>query len=412
MDYFALTHAEKRVYNQTITSRRRAHWRRIEVHLLTLDGQFVRALTPKFYNGQVTIDTDQTPSRTLQLQLIDQSRALVFDPSSAGEMPLHRKYQLRVIDARLIPGLDNRWIDVTVFTGPIRSFNRQGPLVSLTADGTERLAMGTVRKAHAWLRKTRITTVITGLLTLAGARAIEIPDLPETTAVHVHVGTKKVKKHGHEVTHKKRRVRGFNVHRSDTYWDKCVTLSQGVNRHLYADSYGVFKLRPHAERPVFHFNGDILMGDVELNRPPNEGPNTWVVTGAKPKGSKKQVSSGLVGFPNAFPLSAYGLAWHGEPAQILDETSNPHLTTIKACRRVALRKRDRAMAVTAEATFDAVPIPWLAVNEREMVTAQASWGVPSVIINQLTYPLTMDESPMTVGAAKRAEPRMRRNGAE
>lgn len=412
VDYYQLSHHDRRVYRSTVMGSRRAHRRRIEVHLLTLDGGFVASMTPKLYNGSVTVDVESSPSRTLQLQIIDQARSLVFEPTSGGEMPSHRKYQLKIVDARLIARLDNEWVDVTVFTGPIRDFARQGAVVSLTADGAERLAMGTVRKARAWLRRTKMTDVIIGLLQAAGAQAIVIPDLPKTTSVHVHVGTTHHERKGkdgkmHHATQHFRHVKGFVVHKSNTYWEKASVLGSALNRHLYADSYGVFRLRPHPERPVFHFTEDMLLGDVELSRPASDAPNTWVVQGGKPKGHKRKVSSGLVGLPHAHPLSAYSLAWHGEPAQVLEQTSNPHLKTKKACRAVAIRKRDRAAKVLAEASFDAVPFPPLAVHELDMVSAQAGWGIANVVIGQLTYPITMDESPMTVGAVKRAHPRRR-----
>lgn len=396
MQYDTLSHAEKQLYNQTIVG---THRRRVELHILTLDGRVVGSLSPKITTGQITLDVTATPMQVATLTFVDRSRSLVFEPDAAGQAPLHRKYQLRINDSRMIPGLG--WVDCHVFTGPLWDFERRGSEVDLIAHSVDRLAMGTVRKAKVWLRKTKKTDVIRGLLTEAGATRLRIPDLRDTTAVHVHVGHTHPKKKG-EKPHKTRRKSGFEVDHTDTYWDKATGLAESLNRLLFPTSSGTFELRPHPQRPVYHFNR-ALLGDVDMTRPGDDGPNTFIVTGAKPKGSKHRVTSGPVGFPAGHPLSATSLAWHGKPYVIEERIQNPHFKTKKACRAVAVRKRDRAARVVAEVSFDALPIPWL--RPWDLVTAAANWGVPAVHIQQLTYPLTPDSSPMTVGAVRRAVPR-------
>jgi hypothetical protein len=180
-----------------------------------------------------------------------------------------------------------------------------------------------------------------------------------------------------------------------------------MNRLLFPTADGAIALRSHPERPVYHFNR-ALLADVDLSRPGEDGPNTFLVTGSKPKGSKHRVSSGLVGFPAGHPLSADSLAWHGKPYQILDTTQNPHAKTKAECHAIAIRKRDRAARMLVDISFDAMPIPWL--RPWDMVSAEANWGVPTTHIQQLTYPLTPDTSPMTVGAVQLARPRLRHRG--
>lgn len=395
MRYANLSRAQKRLYNRTIV---RTHKRRIEMHVLTLNGRVVRSLTPKILTGTVTTDVESTPMQVLEMSLVDRRRALVFEPDGAGEAPLHRRYMLQVNDMRYIPTLG--WVDCEVFTGPIWTFNRTGAEVKLTAHSVDRLAMGTIRRAKMWRHKTKKTDIIRGLLQEAGATRLRIPDLRFTTPVHVHVGVTHPDRKG-EKPHKVRRRTGFEVTHQNTYWDKASGLGDSMSRLLFPTADGAFDLRSHPERPVYHFNR-ALVSPVALERPTNDGPNTFIVVGGKPKGSKRRVSSGKVGFPAGHPLSASQLAWHGKPYEVLDKTQNPHFKTIAECKKVARRKRDRAARMLTDVSFDALPIPWL--RPWDMVTSAAGWGVPSVHIRQMTYPLTPDNSPMTIGSVKRATP--------
>lgn len=395
MKYAHLTRAEKRLYNQTIA---RTHRRRVELHILTLDRRIVRSLTPKITAGTVTLDVHQVPMMVATLTFLDPTRSLVFEPDSAGDAPLHRKFMVHINDSRYIPTLG--WVDCDVFTGPIWDFERKGAEVSLTAHSVDRLASGTIRRAKMWRRKTKKTDIIRGLLQEAGATRLRIPDLRFTTPVHVHVRHVHPKKHTKKA-HTVRRITGFHTTTQDTYWDKASGLGDSMNRLLFPTADGAFELRSHPERPAYHFNG-ALLAEPDLSRPGSEGPNTFLVIGAKPKGSKRQVSSGLVGFPNSHPLSANELAWNGKPYQILDKIHNPHAKTKAECRKIAIRHRDRAARMLVEISFDALPVPWL--RPWDLVTAETSQGRLGVHIRQMTYPLSADSSPMTVGAVKRPVP--------
>lgn len=398
MKYDHLTHAQKKLYNQTIVG---THRRRIELHILTLDGKLVRSLSPKYVTGQVTLDVEQTPMMVATLTFVDRHRSLVFEPDSAGDAPMHRKFMVQIVDSRFIPTVG--WIDCDVFTGPIWDFDRAGAVVSLVAHSVDRLASGTIRRAKMWRRKTKKTTIIRGLLAEAGATRMRIPDLRFTTAVHVHVRQTHPKKHDKE-PRTIRRVTGFQTTEQNTYWDKATGLADSMSRLLYPTADGTFELRSYPERPVFHF-GDCLLGDPDLKRPGKEGPNTFLVIGAKPKGSKRRVSSGLVGFPAWHPLSADALAWNGKPYQVLEKTQNPHCKTTAECRKVAVRKRDRAARMLVEPSFDAPPVPWL--RPWDLVTVATRAGRLSVHVRQMTYPLGGDETPMTVGSVKKPVPHHR-----
>jgi len=207
--------------------------------------------------------------------------------------------------------------------------------------------------------------------------------------------------------HKTRTRTGFEVTRLNTYWDKASGLADSMNRLLFPTADGTFELRSHPERPIHHFDKSLL-AEPELDRPGDDGPNTFLVVGAKPKGSKRRVTSGLVGFPNNHPLSASSLAWNDKPYQILDKTQNPHAKTKAECRAIARRKRDRAARMLVEVSFDALPIPWL--RPWDLVTVETGQGRLRVWIKQMTLPLSADTTPMTIGSTKKPVPQRWRPG--
>lgn len=413
MKYANLTPDERDVYDRAVL---RSHRRRIEVRIFTLDDEFVQSLTPRFLSGEVTIDTESSPSRVATFDIIEPTRSLVFEPDEPGEASMHRKFKIQLVDSRQIMELDGEWVEEVVQYGPIWDFGRDGPVVHLEVDGTDRLTMGTVRKGHAWLRRTKMTDIIVKLLRAAGSRDNRIPDLAQRTKVHVHVGV--TRKDGGDDDdgdgkgkgkgkRKVRKVRGFTTHRTDTYLGKATHLATALDRHLYPDAGGTFRLDKPRQRPTHHLTRWALLGDPQVARSTREGPNAWVVLGGKPKGSKRRVTSGLVQLPPGHPLDEDKLAWHDEPFRVLAEDTNPHIRSKKRARAIAVRRRDRAMRVLVDVSIDCLPIPHLIRRERDMVSADAPWGIAHLTMRQVTYPLGPDAAAMTIGAVRRSVPRRR-----
>lgn len=405
MKYDNLTHADKLVADAAVL---RSHRRRREVRIYTLDDEFVQSVTGRFLGGEVTGDDSQSPSRVATVDLVNPSTSLVFEPDDAGGESFHRKYKVEIVELVQVMELDGEWVEQTVIYGPVWDYSRQGGLVHLEVDGSDRLLMGSVRKGHAWLRKTRMTDVIVGLVRAAGGRDYRIPDLKKTTPVHVHIGVVRHKgKDGELHKRKHRKVRGFTTHHTDTYLSKIEHLAKALDRHFYPDAEGTFRLRTTPKRPRWRFTGRSLLAEPTLDRPTREGPNTWIVLGAKPKGSRRRVSSGKVGFGPHHPAGAVELAWHGEPYQVIDERTNQHVKTKAGARKIARRLRDDHRSLLVDVTIDAVPIPWVVAHERFRVSAGARWGLPVTTVHQWTYPLGEDASPMTLGAVRRAVPRVK-----
>lgn len=394
VDFDRLTKAERAIYHRTITS---SHERRIEVHVLTLNGRVLRSLSPTIMEGQVDVDVDRLPSRVLTLSFLDPRRTLGFEPAQAGAVPLHRSRMIRVVDARRIRGLDD-WVDCTVFTGHIVNFARVGPMAALTCHGVDTMASGTARRAFVRRRKAKATRVIRELLQEAGAVKFDLPDLdaslPEAVTVVTHV------KDGDDKDDKPDKgPRKLKVHKGDTYYGEAKAIADALDRHLYADAEGRFVLRGFPEKPVLHLGDRFLLSDLETKRAADGVENVFEVRGADPKGPKKRVSA-VAAFPPSHPLSRESLAWNGKPFELRRITENGSLRTNKACKSVAVRQRDNAVRIPTEFSVDVLPVPWLA--EHDMVQVADAGGAVPIRMRRWSLPLGPGPDAMTIGSLRRS----------
>lgn len=393
MDYESLNKGQRRIYAETVTG---THHRRVELEILTLNDRRVRSLTNRFLGGQVDTDVTRTPAAVLTCEVYDDDFVLDWQHGA------HRKFKARVIDSRFIPGIDGgTWVDVVVFTGPLWDFERTGSVVSLAAQGTERLAMGSVRRVFTRPRKARATVVIRELLTAAGAvpSILVIPRSKVTLPERVTVGVRKKDKNPKDKKKPpKRRI--FRSSSEDTYYGEASRIAAAIDRLLYVDSRGRFVVRSHPRRPVATLTERHLTAPVTEKRSvDNDMVNTWEIVGANPKGPKKQVRA-EVGFPKRNTLSAQALEWHNKPHELIETVENKHLKTKKQAVTLGKRLRDRALGSQIEYTVEALPcLPWL--QPHMIVSVPTSGGRVKLRATRWTLPLGPDASSMTLGANKR-----------
>lgn len=387
----ALTTAERRLYDAAVAG---SHHRRVELEVYTRDGDPVRSFTNRFLSGGIHGDLDRTPIEVLEAELLDVDYALDW---SHGE---HRRFTARVVDARFVPALDE-WVEEIVFTGPFWDFHRDGPVVTLTCQGTERLAMGSVRRVYKKPRKTRATTVIRDLLELAGApaRALLIPRLKITLPERVTVGVRRKRK-GDDDKKKRPRRRVYRATHEDTYAGEARRIAEAIDRDLFTDGRGRFVLEAPRTRPTLRLTTATILKPVSERRGSDgEVTNTWHVLGANPKGPKKRIEVKL-GLPRRHPSSAHTLRWNGKPREVIDVVENRQLRSVKAARAVALRKRDRGMRELVERQVDALPVvPWW--RPGGLVSVPTGGGRATSTVRRWTLPLGPDADPLTLGAIRR-----------
>lgn len=394
MDFDALTREERLVYQETVEG---SHHRRVELEILTLDDVPVRSLTNAFMGGQVDTDSSRTPAAILTCRVFDDDYVLDWQHGA------HRQFKARVVDSRFVPGIGEfgTWVDAVVFTGPLWDFDRVGAAVSLVAQGTERLAMGSVRTVYTRPRKYRATSVIRELLTAAGAvpRILLVPNLRATLPERVTVGVRAKDKNPKD---KKRppKFRVYRANKEDTYIGEAGRIAEALDRLFYTDTRGRFVLRSHPAGPKTSLTDRHLLEPVTEKRPTDgEEPNTWEILGADPKGPKARVRA-VVGLPVRNPLSAESLAWHDKPHQIIETVENKHLKAKKQAQQMGRRLRDRAIGSRVDYEVQILPmLPWL--QQYQVVSVPTSTGRVSWRATRWTLPLGPAADPMTLGANKR-----------
>lgn len=394
MDYESLTRDERAAYYAATS---RTHRRRVELVILTLDDEPVRSLSDVLLGGAIHGDVTRTPVEVLECRLVDVDNVLDW---TNGQ---HRRFKLRVIDHRYVPELG--WVEATAFTGPIWDFERRGAEVDLVAQGSERLAMGSVRKPFQQPRKSKATDVIRDLLKDAGAvnRVLRIPKLDARLPERVTVGVKRgkdrdPKKDGYQGP--RRQV--LKVKQSDTYWPEASRIAEAIDRDLYADGAGNFVLRPPQTKPSIRFTeSSLLLPPVERRGEAGEQTNVWLVLGAEPKGPKERVRA-EVRLPKKHPLSRERLAWHDKPREVTERIENRHVRTVKQARVLGQRRRDKALRELVEYEFEAVPfVPWIRPNA--LVTIPLSGGRRArVRVKRWTLPLGPGPDPLVVGTNRRS----------
>ena len=377
-----LTPAEFKLYVEECL---RGGERDVSVHVLTYDEAFVRDVSDLLMDGgEITGDTTSDVVQVATISLADPGRTVSFEHPT-GNVPVSRRRLIRIIDSRRVPGLG--WVDCVVHTGPIWTPTRDGDTVRLVVHDGARLAMGTIRHRDSWSRKARITSVIVALLSAAGASAaqIHVPRLRPTLAKIVHVGHRPKKKRDGKKGEKKQRHKAhrFTADTEDTYFGKGQQLAHALDRRLYATPRLTFRLKTLSNRPALTIDRGDLLAPPSIGRPDEDGadPNVFEVQGRDPKGKKHGRPSAAAVLPEAHEDSRESLQWHGKDTEHRQTTVDDHAKSKAACKKKAVKQRDRALRVPQQREIVIPTMPflqaWDLVNVRELgIASMEQWRLP------------------------------------
>lgn len=392
----SLSKSQRAAYQRTVE---RGCDRRLSLQLLRINGSVVRTFHSDFLGGSVDGRRAEIPAESFTFRIADPEGTLDWE---AGE---HRRFDVRVLDDRWIPALDD-WVRVVGFTGPLWDFRREGPEVELTAHSMERRAMGTVRGVFQRGRKTRATKVIRELLNAAGfeGRDLRIPARKNTLPRRVTVTVKRKQKG--KVVSKSRKLRATW---EDTYYAQARKVASAINRQLLADLHGVLVLRPHPSKPVMTLDERHMTAPPRYERAGREDmANTFTVLGADPKGPKPQIRE-TVSFHPKHKLSKQSLSRHGKPYELKDVEQNDQIKRKRDARAVAIRRRDDAQRQTVGISVEIVPVlPWITLGERVRIVDPDGFGTHIVRVNEYTKPFNSAADPMTLGIVVSDSSRRRR----
>lgn len=378
---FAGSHADYRAWLKTITH---THRRRIVVTLTDLEHAPLANLTPRFIKGEVSYDVTRQPTRVLTLELLDPTQSLQFEPDSPGSMPLHFARMIRIGWSVYVPSLE-RWVTCPVFTGPVTDFDRNGVVATITAEGKERLALGEAGRSRVFPKKTKKIAVIRGLLEEAGETRFDLAEDDKTkTSIPEPI----------------------TVRSGNAWWTKARTVASSMDHQLFYAGRGVATLRRITGKVAFTFDAKTLATDIVFDRDPTGIRNRWIFTGAKPRGQKQRIHVDLR-LPPSHPLSGQSLGRNGKPRWLIDRTENAAIKTTAEAMRRARRRRDDAIKMPTNYSFDTLPIPHL--EENDMVRVASEQGTFVVRMRTWTLPLSLEGAPvMTVGSLRRTTVTTRR----
>lgn len=407
-DLDSLLEAERDAYDDAVST---THHRSIELDFYRRkDGRPVASVREKFVGGTVEGDLARTPVTFLECEFVDDLRDLDWDD---GE---YRQFFVKVLDSRFVPALDD-WVETVAFTGPLWAFEREGAQVRITAEGPEMNAMGSVRRADVWPGGARATKVIRQLLERAGAQQtdLRIPNLKRTLPRSVTVGVRAGKRQDENGKKKglgkdKRRKRySLSVDRKDTYWGEAESIAQALNRDLFANAAGEFVLRHPARRPAVRLFKRHLLSPVIPQLEESDGgqqPNTWIVSGADPKGPKKRPTA-RVTLPASHVDSAESLAWNGVPREEIVEIQNRQVKTKRQARRLGERKRDESLREVSAVEVSSLPVlpRW---RPHALVSVQTETGRTTSVVRSWQLPLGLGNDPLVLGSTIRTRTRIKR----
>lgn len=377
MQRLGLDASEYAAYVRTLRS---THERRVRVDLTTLSGGSMSDLSDvRILDGQVTVDGASDVTRSLSLTFFDPENVLDFDTDSPNNGALFLDRMVRVRYGVFVEDLD-RWVDCTVFHGPITQLSRDGVKVNVEAQGKEALAMGNtwgVRTFRKGMRKHEVIRQI--LRDFAGENRFAISEFAGTLPSPL------------------------SLNADLTPWENARKVAAGMTRQLFYNGAGVCTLRAYPGSALYTFtdgDGGDLLSEVSASYSADI-KNHIIVTGKKPTNKKKAAPKAAATAPNSSGLSPSRLGRNGVPRYIVERIQNNSVTSVKEAREYAERILEDRLRNSVEVSFDALPIPHL--DPGDLVSVRSEQGSFTFRLTQFTIPLV--SGAMNVGYTARPKPK-------
>lgn len=387
-----LSPALRREYEATL---RTSHRIRVTVTVRDRNEDVIATIRPKVLGGSVQVDATAAVTRSLSMELLDPAHKLAFDAPNPSDMALYADNFLEV-EYGVYLADSQRWVDVPVFWGTVTGFSRQGPKVTLEAQGKEALALDPhfVVAGYTLRKGMTVKAALQNVMRRVGERRFRLG----------------------AVSGKLAKARAVTP--GESPWLVCLGGGEDANGntkpglmsrargnvHLYYNGAGFLSAKRRNSNTVWTFTEAQLTSEPGFKYDVLSFRNYAVVTGGVRKGSKLH-ARGTYALPSAHPLSPARLARNGDRRfmSIFFEADN--LKTNAACAAKAKQLVNAASFEGVEASFECLPVPHL--EELDVVTLRTSSYSITFPLKQFTIPLTTD-SPMTVGASFRARRRRRR----
>lgn len=349
------------------------------LELLDLSHNYEADLSNKLLSGQVNIDTTADVTRSASVDLIDPHHKLKLDAEGPTDGSLHVKKMIKI--TYVISSTDqSEQYTVPIFCGPLTKVDRNGPVISLEAQGKEVLSFSSIWAAKTFKRTAKKTDVIIKIMMMAGEakRKMAIPDRNAALGSHV------------------------SADRKHTFWLIVRKIANGMNMHLFYDGRGVLRLRKVPSKVVYSFNEkEALLGYPQVTYDLTEVYNCVEVLGGKPKKKKHKVHYRLVA-PKKHPLSPSNLGRNGTKRYLPLLIEDDSIKSMKMARKVAKKALKNSLHEAVEVTFDSMPIPFL--EELDLCSFKTSISSGRFRLQKMAIPLTAD-GVSSIGYLKKVVPK-------
>lgn len=334
-----LTSADLKLFNASLCTH---HSVKVTVQILTLGHAYVGDLTDNLIDGQVSIDADAEVTRSLTMQLRDPDGSLKLDSTSPNDGALFYDRMVRVIysvKSELLP----RWVDVSIFCGPITKMSRTQDVINLECQGKESLTVPpTVAYINrAWGKGVQRAALVRAIMRdYGGETKFSVPDAAATTPGVVAMSTE------------------------TNMWALAKSVS-GAGYHLFYDGRGVLVRRQMPATATYTFRtraGGNVTTVPTIDYDVSAVRNIARVVGAIPKGKKTPVAA-VAALPRSHPLNAYALGRNGKPRVLLDILTDDNLKTQSQAQAVANARIKSLALQSVDVQFDALVAPHLEPND-------------------------------------------------
>ncbi|WP_114202857.1 hypothetical protein [Janibacter anophelis] len=383
-----LTAAEQRAFHRALTRPHRDV--RLRVDFLTLEHQVASSATRAVVEAEMALERgdDRTVDRVLTLKLWDPQHRLGLSSASPSQVQVTADRMVRAIWSLWVPELD-RFVDVPVFTGPVTKVEADDGLLSVEAQGKERLAV---------FARGRTRTVAKGLTVLGAFRVVMREWIGEDERHLTRVP---------RWTHM-RLAEPLVLGVKSEGWIYARHLAKLAGGHVFYDGRGDVVVRKLPRRPAWRFSHMDVVAYPGATVDALQIVNKVVVHGAKVQGKPPVV--GQAHLPVTHPHSAHSLGRRVDGDMVPrylegDPVQDDSVRTESAADALAQRILDDANRIDAQVEFESLVIPHL--EPGDLCSVPQSVGGSDLSFRLWTLRMgLLHDGVMTVGHTRRA--RLRR----
>lgn len=356
-----ILHEDKKKLDALLQSHHRVD---IIVMLMDLSHKHLSEHSDALLGGQVNIDITADVTRNASIDLRDPTHRLQLDEMAPEDGSLFFTRMIRLVFVVSSPDQTQRF-PIPIFTGPINRVTRNGPIVTVEAQGKEVLSFPSLWAAKTFKKGMKKTEVIQKVIQLTGETKFDFIDKGARIGAHL------------------------SATRKFTFWKFARKIANGMNLQLFYDGRGVLRLRRLPAKSVYEFRDDTVMTSLPTTgySMSDEFFNAVEVIGGQPKGKKKKVHYKLVA-PRSHPFSPWNMGRNGTPRHILKVIEDDSIKSRKQARSVAKRELNNGLTQTAEVNFESLPIPYL--EEQDLYRFKTSVTSGRARLKTMSIPLTVD----------------------